>query len=174
MTTSRLRSQLPATTARCRPTGFRLAYTAFRQLHHDIYLRYASVRTEDWNRANQCVDAVFEELSTGWPAALRSNCPAARAWFLLRQEAAVRARCRPGQTWRIHCLLEESQADVVLLHIRLGLPVAEVAALMGVDDCAVRALLRAAERSLQAIPACVSLWTFTPPGQATVARHTLV
>ncbi|GAU71084.1 hypothetical protein SSP35_27_00050 [Streptomyces sp. NBRC 110611] len=143
-------------TAHCRPTGFRLAYTAFRQLHHDVYLRYASVRTEDWHRAKQCVDAVFETLSTVWPATLRSDCPAARAWCLLRHEAAARACCRPGQTWRIHCLLEDPQADVVLLHDRLGLPVAQVAVLMGIDDYTVRALLRTAERSLRAIPSCVS------------------
>ncbi|WP_148587974.1 sigma-70 region 4 domain-containing protein [Streptomyces sp. WAC01526] len=139
------------------PARFPLEYRAFRQLHRDIYVRYAFVRTEREAAAVRCVEAVFQTLSAEWTAALRSETPAARAWQLLRQEATARSECRPGHSWSVHCLLEGQQADAFLLRRRLGLTVAQTATFMGVADYTVRAWLRTAERSLLGVPRCVPL-----------------
>ncbi|MFG2767439.1 hypothetical protein [Streptomyces rubiginosohelvolus] len=138
------------------PAAFGLEYTAFRELHLDWYLRYAYVRTGEWTRATHCVEAAFDALRAGWATALRSACPAARAWQLLRDQTGERTTCAEGHTWSIHCLLRDAQADTILLHHRLGLSVKQTAGLMGIDDHAVRALLRSAERTLEEFPACVS------------------
>ncbi|MER5973643.1 hypothetical protein ABT112_28640 [Streptomyces sp. NPDC002055] len=138
------------------PAAFCLEYTAFRELHLDWYLRYAYVRVGEWTRATHCVEAVFDALSAGWATALRSACPAARAWQLLRDQAGERTTCAEGHSWSVHCLLHDAQADTVLLHHRLGLSITQAADLMGLDDHAVRALLRSAERAIEGLPPCVA------------------
>ncbi|WP_159041631.1 hypothetical protein [Streptomyces sp. WM4235] len=138
------------------PAAFCLEYTAFRELHLDWYLRYAHVRTGEWTRANRCVEAVFDALSASWATALRSACPAARAWQLLRDQAGERTTCSEGHGWSVHCLLNDAQADTLLLHHRLGLPITRTADLMGLDIHAVRALLRSAERAIEGLPPCVA------------------
>ncbi|MFJ8676353.1 hypothetical protein [Streptomyces sp. NPDC093589] len=136
--------------------AFFLEYTAFRELHLDWYLRYAYVRTGEWTRATHCVEAAFDALSSGWTTVLRSECPAARAWQLLREQAGERTTCSEGHSWSVHCLLRDAQADTVLLHHHLGLSIKQTAGLMGIDDHAVRALLRSAERAIEQFPPCVS------------------
>ncbi|MFC4328109.1 hypothetical protein ACFPC0_09725 [Streptomyces andamanensis] len=138
------------------PDDFGLEYAAFRDLHLDWYLRYAYVRTGEWTKATDCVEAVFDALSAGWAEALRSDCPAAQAWQLLRDYAGERTVCTEGHSWSIHCLLHEAQADTVLLHHRLGLSVARTADLMGLRDHAVRALLCSAQRALADFPPCIA------------------
>lgn len=138
------------------PAAFCLEYAAFRELHLDWYLRYAYVRTGEWTRATHCVEAAFDALSAGWTTVLRSACPAARAWQLLRDQAGERTTCAEGHNWSVHCLLRDAQADTVLLHHRLDLSIKQTAGLMGIDDHTVRALLRSAERALEAFPPCVT------------------
>ncbi|MFE1199569.1 hypothetical protein ACFW6E_43845 [Streptomyces olivaceoviridis] len=138
------------------PNAFCLEYAAFRDLHLDWYLRYAYVRTGEWTRATHCVEAVFDALSARWVDALRSDCPAAQAWQLLRDYASERTVCTERHRWSIHCLLHDAQADTVLLHHRLGLSVAHTADLMGLHNHSVRALLRSAQRALEQFPPCVA------------------
>ncbi|MFI0260585.1 hypothetical protein ACH4OW_16295 [Streptomyces sp. NPDC017056] len=156
MNTHHLRPTVPVPEGGSTPMCFRLEYMAFRQMHHGPYLHYARVRTGDRAQAEQCVVAAFDALSTHWPMALRSNCPAAVAWSLLSREVDGRANCRARHAWSVHCLLEAAQADTVLLHHHLGLSVDKTAALMGLPDYAVRSLLRSAERVLEALPACMA------------------
>lgn len=144
------------------PNAFCLEYSAFRDLHLGWYLRYAYVRTGEWTRATHCVEAVFDTLSTCWAAALRSDCPSARAWQLLRDYASEQTVCTEGHSWSVHCLLHHAEADTVLLHHRLGLSVAHAADLMGLPHYAVRALLRSAERALEEFPPCVASRLRTP------------
>ncbi|MFJ2175880.1 hypothetical protein ACIOHE_23685 [Streptomyces sp. NPDC087851] len=169
---SRTSSQLPwpPLTTGTMPAAFCLEYTAFRELHLDGYLRYAYVRTGEWTHATQCVEAVFDALSAGWATALRSDRPTARAWQLLRDHAGERTTCAEGHSWIIHCLLHEAQADTVLLHHHLELSVTQTAALMGLDDHAVRALLRSAERALAELPPCVASRLRTAPAHAGALR----
>ncbi|WP_371792954.1 hypothetical protein OG285_31980 [Streptomyces sp. NBC_01471] len=148
------------------PAAFCLEYSAFRDLHLDWYLRYAYVRTGEWTRAAHCVEAALDDLSAGWATALRSACPAARAWQMLRDQAGEQTTCAEGHSWSIHCLLHDAQADTVLLHHRLGLSIKQTAGLMGVDEHAVRALLRSAERALDALPLCVAARLHAPRSTA--------
>lgn len=137
------------------PTRFRLEYLAFRELHREAYLEYAHIRTGSRKQASHCVDNVFDRLRPAWHIVLR-GCPAAAAWDLLREEVGHLADCAPGHGWRVHCLLEGRQADVVLLHRRMNLSVNETSHLMGVPAHTVRGLLRGADRALQALPPCLA------------------
>lgn len=137
------------------PDSFRLEYLAFRQLHYDTYVDYAQVRTRSRVRAVRCVENVFDRLCASWHDVLRGS-PASRAWELLSEQAGCLSDCSMGHSWPIHCLLEDRQADAVLLHQRLCLSVEEAANLMGVPDYTVRSLLRTADRALRALPSCVA------------------
>lgn len=138
---------------RCRlPAVSTLEFMAFRQIHQEAYCRYALARTGDERTADESVCAAFDDLAAQWPMALSSACAAATAWEILGDAVACHTECVTAATWAGHCLLERAQADVVLLHRRLGLTVKQAAALMGLGDHVVRALLRTAERALRAMP----------------------
>ncbi|SFY51989.1 sigma factor-like helix-turn-helix DNA-binding protein [Streptomyces sp. F-1] len=151
------------------PARFRLEYCAFRQLHHETYTDYALIRTGNWVRAVHCVEDVFEQLCDTWQSVLQ-GAPAAQAWEMLSERVRCHSGCSAGHAWPLHCLLEDRQADVVLLRRRLRLSVDETAALMGVPDYTVRSLLRSADRALRALPSCVAplftdaLFTHDAPG----------
>lgn len=140
---SRLRRARRNLPARPTPTG-PLDYLAFRQLHHDPYLKYASHRLTSRDAAQQAVDAAFSELAAQWLTALRSPSPAAVAWSLL-QHAVANA---PSRTDTPPHALPSQQSDAVLLHRRLGLTVEEAAALMGIDRAALITHLALARRAL--------------------------
>lgn len=164
-----VRSSLSRAAHERTPTAYGLEYAAFRELHEDVYVRYAHIRTDNSTRASRCVEAVFDTLCTRWPATLSSDCPAARAWFLLREQAGRHTDCTAGHAWSVHCLLPDPQADTVLLHCQLGLSVAQTADLMGVPDHTVRALLRGAQRALRSLPHCVT--AHLAPAQASLGAH---
>ncbi|KPC62510.1 hypothetical protein [Streptomyces chattanoogensis] len=129
-----------------RPDLFRLEYAAFCEANQDSYLRYALVRIEDQAEARRCVNAVLEALRSSWVAVLASECPAARVWKNLRTEAAHRTIGAVERTGRLHAILRDDQADILLLHHHLRLPVDHAACLMGIADHDAHALLRGAER----------------------------
>ncbi|MFF5537811.1 hypothetical protein ACFY71_35995 [Streptomyces cinerochromogenes] len=137
------------------PASFQLEYLAFRQLHHATYLEYAFIRTGNRMRAVRCVETVFGRLCATWHDALR-GCPAGRAWAMLREHASHLTDCSKGHSWAMHCLLDERQADVMLLHRRLSLTIEEAADVMGMENYTVRSLLWTAEAALRALPSCVA------------------
>jgi hypothetical protein len=132
-----------------RPARFCLEFAAFCETNRDAYVRYAQVRIDDHAEARRCVDAVFDALAARWVAVLRGERPAACAWRDLRTEAAQRSACAAGRAGRFHAFLREDQADMMLLHRHLQLPVDDAAGLMGLADHEARALLRGAERDLR-------------------------
>ncbi|MFJ5737233.1 hypothetical protein [Streptomyces microflavus] len=83
-----------------------------------------------------------------WIAVLGDQCPAARIWTDLRTEATRRTHSAGGRAGRLHAILRPAQADIVILHHDLGLPVERAAHLMGMTGPVAHALLRGAERDL--------------------------
>ncbi|MGI5353056.1 hypothetical protein ACQEU8_33480 [Streptomyces sp. CA-250714] len=136
------------------PPSFRLEFAAFCEANRDAYLRYAQVRIEDPAEAKRCVDAVFDALGARWIAVLRSECLAARVWGDLRTEAGYRESGAAGRAGKFHAVLREDQADIMVLHRHLRLPVGHAASLMGLADHDARALLRGAERELASLLEC--------------------
>ncbi|MFE0930930.1 hypothetical protein ACFW4O_35170 [Streptomyces mutabilis] len=130
------------------PRLFRLEFAAFCEANRDTYLRYAQVRLGDQTDARRCVDVVLGALGTRWIAALGSASPAARAWGDLRAEADRRTISAAKQAGKFHAVLRDDQADIMLLHHHLRLPVDDAAGFMGLAGPDARALLRGAERDL--------------------------
>ncbi|MFE7276918.1 hypothetical protein [Streptomyces sp. NPDC057623] len=128
------------------PDSFGLEFTAFCETYRDAYLRYALVRIEDQAEAKRCVDTVLDAVGMRWIAVLASACPAAQVWRELRSEARHRAIGAASRAGRFHAVLRDDQADILLLHRRLSLPVERAAGLMGLAGPDARALLRGAER----------------------------
>ncbi|MFC8247743.1 hypothetical protein [Streptomyces chartreusis] len=135
-----------------RSSSFRLEFTAFCEAHRDAYLRYAQVRIEDRAEAVRCVDAVLEAVQARWVAVLGSACPAAQVWRELRDETGHRTVGVARRAARFHAVLRDDQADILVLHRHLLLPVDHAASLMGLADHDARALLRGAERDFESLP----------------------
>ncbi|MEV0375893.1 sigma factor-like helix-turn-helix DNA-binding protein [Streptomyces sp. NPDC050636] len=95
--------------------------------------------------------AAFGALSAIWADVLRSSCPSAVSWRVLSHAvSAVRSASADAvDVDALHDVLPVRQADAVLLRYRLGMPLVEVADLMGVDESALAVLLREAERTLR-------------------------
>ncbi|MGW1278883.1 hypothetical protein ACWD4V_18280 [Streptomyces tsukubensis] len=130
------------------PSRFRLEFTAFCETNREAYLRYAQLRLQDPAQARHCVDTVLAALGRRWPAVLASDCPAARVWSDLRAEARHRTVTAALRAGRLHTALRDDQADIMLLHHHLRLPLDDAAGLMGLPRHDARALLRGAERAL--------------------------
>ncbi|MBM7166851.1 hypothetical protein JQK87_00090 [Streptomyces sp. G44] len=126
------------------PPRFQLPFAAFCEANRDAYLRYAEARLADPAAASRCVDAVLGAVGARWVAVLGSASPAAHVWRDLR----ARIDRQTAGAARLHAVLRGDQADIVLLHRHLGLPVDDAAHLMGLAGCEGRALLRGAEREL--------------------------
>ncbi|MFE9258110.1 sigma-70 family RNA polymerase sigma factor [Streptomyces sp. NPDC006879] len=160
------------------PESAPLDFLAFREMHHEHYVGYASTFLCRPALAQAAVDDVFRLLLLLWPDALTSDNPERFAWQVLRQtvwERAPKDAGRPSlveaafDTVELHITedpvgqIEESltlfrairdlaplQADViVLLHLR-GLHEAEAAEELGVSLAAVRSTERHAKRNLHA------------------------
>ncbi|MGG2460605.1 hypothetical protein ACO0M4_12440 [Streptomyces sp. RGM 3693] len=132
----------------CQLRGFQLEYAAFCEANQASYHRYAMVRLADRVEARRCVESVLGNLEASWVAVLASECPAAWAWNSLRTEAAHRTLSALGRSGRFHAVLRDDQADIMLLHHHLRLPLDHAASLMGLSDHGARALLRGAKRDL--------------------------
>ncbi|MFI8515592.1 hypothetical protein ACIGHB_31140 [Streptomyces sp. NPDC085460] len=106
--------------------GLPAAFAAFCMRHMDTYTRYAIVRTGDPHTANALVGAVLGDLAMTWMEVLQSPSPSALAWRLLSSRAG-----RDSASAGPYRVLPATQADAVLLHYRLGLPVEQAAEVMG-------------------------------------------
>ncbi|MCB5183047.1 hypothetical protein [Streptomyces antimicrobicus] len=109
------------------------------------------MRVEDPLSALRCVEAVLDSLRGRWTAVLGSECPAAAVWRDLRAETGRRIAGRTGRGGKLHAVLRDDQADIMVLHHHLSMSVDHAASLMGLTDHAARALLRGAERDLDAL-----------------------
>ncbi|MFE2159923.1 sigma factor-like helix-turn-helix DNA-binding protein [Streptomyces lydicus] len=127
-----------------------LGYTAFRLLYEDVYLTYAERRLGDRQAASGAVLAAFGALSAVWGEVLSSSSPAAIAWQVLDHAVcAGRPECGTAQgVDALRDVLPAEQADAVLIHRCMGMSVREAAALMGIEESTLAALLRMAERNL--------------------------
>ncbi len=125
-----------------------LGYQALCEANRPAYVQYAEQRIADRAEARQCVDAVLEAVKGRWITVLGSQCPAARIWADLRTEAARRTPGAASRAGRLHAILRPAEADMVILHHHVGLPVERAAHLMGMANPIAHALLRGAERGL--------------------------
>ncbi|MFJ3929048.1 MULTISPECIES: sigma factor-like helix-turn-helix DNA-binding protein [unclassified Streptomyces] len=77
-------------------SGDRLVLAAFRELHREVYVRWAERRLPDRADAEEAVDRVLDTLELAWGAALSSTNAASYAWRLMRTTVAARAGELPG------------------------------------------------------------------------------
>ncbi|MFJ6140509.1 sigma factor-like helix-turn-helix DNA-binding protein [Kitasatospora sp. NPDC092286] len=117
---------------------------ALRDLHHDGYLRYAALLLPSAVAPLTIHDA-FEDLARCWREVLSTASPTACAWQAVRQRVCTVAG--PRLLGPVSHLTAPEQ-DVLLLHLVLRLPQAEVAALTGTDPAAVHVRLRSLARRL--------------------------
>ncbi|MFE6872279.1 hypothetical protein ACFVFS_37760 [Kitasatospora sp. NPDC057692] len=127
---------------RPRPPGPAIALTALHDLHHDHYLRYAALLLPT-TTARLAVHHAFEELTRRWREVLSHASPAACAWQTVRHRVCTMAG---PHLLRPVAHLAAPDQDVLLLHLVLRLPPAEVAALTGTDPAAVHVRLRSLTR----------------------------
>ncbi|MEU0987950.1 hypothetical protein [Streptomyces sp. NPDC005953] len=128
--------------------GDPLDYLAFRELVHTPYTRYAHARIAQMQLTRMAVNTAFVAIRRAWPRTLSSASAPQTAWRLLRRTVTCYADATPGSASMAHRVLDHAAADTVLLHRRLGMSPRQIADLMGVDTCEVRALLARADRDL--------------------------
>ncbi|MFE6462245.1 hypothetical protein ACFVP0_32925 [Streptomyces cinereoruber] len=133
---------------RARISDIRIGFEAFCEANRESYVRYAEKWVDDLAEARRCVEAVFDALEPRWVSVLGTQSPAARVWEDLRAEAAHRTADTGSPAEKFHAVLRDDQADIVLLHHDLRLPLERAARLMGLDRPIAQALLRGAERDL--------------------------
>lgn len=126
-----------------------IAFTAFCELHHDRYLRYARLRITDPRAAEHAVQATFGDLALHWPHILRSANLTAYAWSVLKLRITETLRACHGHAKdrdqvvadepasqairRVRVQLPENQADIAALHYLLHLSPTEIAQIIGAD-----------------------------------------
>ncbi|MFG2722002.1 hypothetical protein ACGFW5_27485 [Streptomyces sp. NPDC048416] len=106
----------------------RVAFDAFRTRYAGIYLRYARVRLHSVEAADLTVRAALENLAARWHIVLREASPTAACWSLITSYIAARA-----QMPLLGEQLTPEQTDMLVLRYRVGLSVADAAAVMGMD-----------------------------------------
>ncbi|MEV7780851.1 sigma factor-like helix-turn-helix DNA-binding protein [Kitasatospora sp. NPDC088351] len=118
--------------------GPHLGLWALHDLHLHNYLRYAALLLTPAD-AGRAVHDAFDELAGRWPDVLAAASPAACAWQAVRRHVRTLAGPRP-----LHPVahLTDPQQDVLLLHLVLGLPQSEVAAVTGTEPAAVHVQIR--------------------------------
>ncbi|WP_459651457.1 hypothetical protein [Kitasatospora sp. Ki12] len=114
--------------------GLRALY----ELYHQRYLDYAHLLLGPTD-AHLALRASFEYLAESWSDILGAANPAERIWQAVRQRIHLLAGPRPLQPV---AHLEPALQDAVLLHLALGFPIPDVAAMTGAEPAHVRAWLR--------------------------------
>ncbi|WP_327073240.1 hypothetical protein OG196_14435 [Kitasatospora purpeofusca] len=123
-----------------------LCYAAFVELHCGHYEMYARARLGDAGLAEWVVALVLCRTEADWERALREG-PAAFTWRALCDAVTVARTFAPAAPPdSLHRVMPDQTADAALLHDGLGLAPAVAAALMGLDEPAVRVQLKAAYR----------------------------
>ncbi|MFG2116637.1 hypothetical protein ACGFRB_29035 [Streptomyces sp. NPDC048718] len=128
----------------------RLVYEALCDANKHWYVRYAEIWTSDRTEARRCVQTALDALEAQWATVLRTASPAARVWKGLRAEVERRSAAEGSTAEHIRSLLSGDQADILLLHQKLRLPLKQAARLMGLPEPEALVLLRGAERRLAA------------------------
>nr|BFD96333.1 hypothetical protein KitaXyl93_76930 [Kitasatospora sp. Xyl93] len=78
------------------------------------------------------IEQAFDDIAARWPIILATPSPAACAWQAVRRRVRSMAGPLPPVAH-----LSEPEQDVLVLHLVLDLPEAEVAELIGTDTAAV-------------------------------------
>ncbi|MFJ6769558.1 sigma factor-like helix-turn-helix DNA-binding protein [Kitasatospora sp. NPDC091257] len=121
----------------CRPARpDRIGPWALRDLHYDRYLSYAALLLPVAD-ACSAIKQAFDELAERWPTVLAAPSPAACAWQAVRRRVRSMAGPLPPVAH-----LSDPEQDVLVLHLVLDLPAAEIADLTGTDAAAVQMHLR--------------------------------
>ncbi|WP_255951287.1 RNA polymerase sigma factor [Streptomyces odontomachi] len=153
-------------------------FSAFHEMFHDRYVRYARTLVHNRHDAEEVADATFEQLYRKWDQILASENPARYAWRVLRNKAIDHCRARNRRplidaAFDVEALREavdpirqieeslalchalgelpERQHDVMVMQYLVGLPVNSVADVLGITPAAVRSTARHAKRHLRAI-----------------------
>ncbi|MCX4749177.1 hypothetical protein OG455_27355 [Kitasatospora sp. NBC_01287] len=123
-----------------------VGYAAFVELHYGHYEMYARARLGDTGLAERVVELVLRRTEADWAWALRDD-PAAFTWRALCEAVTVaRTNAPASRSDGLHRAMPDRAADAALLHEFLGLELAAAAALMGLEEPAVHAQLKAAHR----------------------------
>ncbi|MEU9097913.1 hypothetical protein [Streptomyces sp. NPDC048361] len=114
--------------SRAASSAQQMAYDAFCARYEGVYVRYARVRLTSAEAADLTVRAALQGVAARWHLVLREASPAAACWSLVRGRIAARAQ-RPSMA----ALLTPADTDMLVLRYRLGLPLDEAAAVMGME-----------------------------------------
>ncbi|KJS57049.1 hypothetical protein VM98_03015 [Streptomyces rubellomurinus subsp. indigoferus] len=135
--------------AASRGQTYRSCFAAFVLMQTEGYHRYARARLIDPGLSREIVEAALRFTERQWGLVLQRRSPTAYAWRILR--TAVSAACFDAPdpaSDHLHRALPADNADAALLD-RLGLPVEQAAALMGIEAPQARADLLMAQRLLR-------------------------
>ncbi|MGW2628749.1 hypothetical protein ACWC2K_05370 [Streptomyces chattanoogensis] len=136
-------------------------FTAFCQLHHDVYQRYARQMIADHDAAVLAVQHALGDLAASWTQALAGHRTTAIAWTALTRRVHRAART-PSRTpsgapsgtpsgtpaAALYALVPAAEADAALLHHVVGLGVAATADTLGAEPAVVISLLHRFARRL--------------------------
>lgn len=147
-------ARLPRPCAAERSVDIRLPldFTAFCELRHAAYRRYAYLRLADRAAAERAVRNALGDLAADWLRILSSPRPAGPAWqqLLIRiDHEARRLPPPPTAARRLYARLPAPQAEAMLLHLE-GLSIPEAADLTGNEAGTLAYRLRSAQSILDA------------------------
>ncbi|TJZ57407.1 hypothetical protein FCH28_08285 [Streptomyces piniterrae] len=126
-------------------------FTAFCQLHHDVYQHYAHHLVADRDAAARAVQHALGDLAASWTQALAGHHTSAIAWTALTRrvhDAARTPSSTPAQA--LYDLVPAPEADAAVLHRVIGLSITSTADTLGTEATAVTWLLNTFGRRLGA------------------------
>ncbi|MEU9111114.1 hypothetical protein AB0D04_04740 [Streptomyces sp. NPDC048483] len=126
-------------------------FTAFCQLHHDVYRHYAHQLIADHDTAVRAVQHALGDLAASWSQALAGHRTTAIAWSALTRRVHRAARTSPttpAGALYADGLAPAIEADAALLHHIVGLGTDDVADTLGAEPATVTSLLHTFDRRL--------------------------
>ncbi|UKY47837.1 hypothetical protein [Streptomyces inhibens] len=126
-------------------------FTAFCQLHYDVYQHYAHQLVANHDAAVDAVQHALGDLAASWAQALAGHRTAAIAWAALTRRIHQAARTPAGTAASaLYGLVPAPEADAVLLHHVVGLSITACADTLGAEEATVTSLLHNFDRRLTA------------------------
>ncbi|UQA97300.1 hypothetical protein [Streptomyces halobius] len=124
-------------------------FTAFCQLHHDVYQHYAHQLVADHDTAVRAVQHALGDLAASWTQALAGHHTTAIAWASLTRRIHHAARTSCGTpAGALYHLVPAAEADAAVLHHLIGLSITGTADTLGTEPTTVTSLLQTFERRL--------------------------
>ncbi|MGW7639320.1 hypothetical protein [Streptomyces decoyicus] len=121
-------------------------FTAFCQLHHEVYQRFAQHLLADHDTASDAVQRALGDLAASWIQALAGDHTTAIAWEALTHR--IRRARTPASA--LYALIPAAEADAAVLHRIIGLSITTTADTLGTEATTITSLLTTFDRRLAA------------------------